>query len=121
MDNGLDRGLRDRVAVVTGANNPYGIGAAVAKALTAAGVRVFLHYFRRRPAVSVDSSAPSDLLRGEQIGAGRLHPKCSSRARPIWDYGQHGLPGSHPDGVDHTRARKRARSQERTGTDRDLG
>jgi 3-oxoacyl-[acyl-carrier protein] reductase len=60
MDKGLDPGLRDRVAVVTGANNPYGIGAAVAKALAAAGVRVFLHYFRRSPAVSVDSPTPSE-------------------------------------------------------------
>ena len=29
----IDTGLRDRVAIVTGANNPHGIGAGIAKAL----------------------------------------------------------------------------------------
>src|SRR5262245_7607006 len=38
--------LEDKVVVVTGANNPYGIGAAVAKAFSRQGAKVFLHYFR---------------------------------------------------------------------------
>src|SRR2546428_9550778 len=36
---------KDKVAVVTGANNPCGIGAGVAKAVAAQRAKVFLHYF----------------------------------------------------------------------------
>jgi 3-oxoacyl-[acyl-carrier protein] reductase len=43
----LDPMLTDRVALVTGTNNPYGIGAGVARALAAQGARIFLHYFRQ--------------------------------------------------------------------------
>jgi len=43
----IDPGLREKVVLVTGANNPYGIGAAVAGAFAAQGARVFLHYFRQ--------------------------------------------------------------------------
>jgi len=39
-------GLGGKVVVVTGANNPHGIGAGVAKAFAAQGATVFLHYFR---------------------------------------------------------------------------
>ncbi|MDX1993857.1 MAG: SDR family oxidoreductase [bacterium] len=38
--------LNNRVALVTGANNPRGIGAAVARGLIEQGVRVFLTYWR---------------------------------------------------------------------------
>lgn len=44
----IDTGLQGKVALVTGANNPYGIGAATAKALAAQGAAVMLHYFRWR-------------------------------------------------------------------------
>ncbi len=43
----LDPGLKEKVVLVTGANNPYGIGAAVARAFAAQGARLFLHYFRQ--------------------------------------------------------------------------
>jgi 3-oxoacyl-[acyl-carrier protein] reductase len=43
----IDLGLTGRVALVTGGNNPHGIGAATAKALAAQGVAVFIHYFRQ--------------------------------------------------------------------------
>lgn len=33
----LDPGLKDRVVLITGGNNPYGIGAATAKAFAAQG------------------------------------------------------------------------------------
>jgi len=40
----IDTGLRDKVVVVTGANNPHGIGAAVARAFVMQKAKVFLHY-----------------------------------------------------------------------------
>lgn len=42
-----DSGLKERVVLVTGANNPHGIGAAVAQAFAAHGSKLFLHYFRQ--------------------------------------------------------------------------
>jgi len=42
----IDTGLRDKVVLVTGGNNPYGIGAATAKAFAAQGAKVFIQYFR---------------------------------------------------------------------------
>lgn len=44
----IDAGLNGKVALVTGGNNPYGIGAAVARGLAAQGVHIFIHYFRRQ-------------------------------------------------------------------------
>lgn len=43
----LDPGLKEKVVLVTGANNPYGVGAGAAQAFAAQGTRVFLHYFRQ--------------------------------------------------------------------------
>ena len=37
----IDPGLENKVVLVTGANNPCGIGAATAKAFAAEGARVF--------------------------------------------------------------------------------
>jgi 3-oxoacyl-[acyl-carrier protein] reductase len=42
----IDPGLTGKVVVVTGANNPYGIGAGIARAFAAQGARLFLHYYR---------------------------------------------------------------------------
>jgi 3-oxoacyl-[acyl-carrier protein] reductase len=42
----IETGLKNRVVLVTGANNPFGIGAGTAKAFAAQGARVFLHYLR---------------------------------------------------------------------------
>ena len=42
----VDYGLKDRVAIITGANNPQGIGAATALALAREGARVILVYKR---------------------------------------------------------------------------
>jgi 3-oxoacyl-[acyl-carrier protein] reductase len=45
----IDPGLSGKVVLVTGANNPYGIGAATARAFAAQGARVFVTYFRQAP------------------------------------------------------------------------
>lgn len=42
----IDPGLKDKVALVTGGNNPHGIGAATARAFAAQSAAVFIHYFR---------------------------------------------------------------------------
>lgn len=44
----IDPGLKEKVVVVTGGNNPRGIGAATAKAFAAQGTSVLVHYFRSR-------------------------------------------------------------------------
>jgi 3-oxoacyl-[acyl-carrier protein] reductase len=41
----IDTQLKNKVALVTGGNNPYGIGAAIAQALASQGVAIFIHYF----------------------------------------------------------------------------
>ncbi len=41
----IDTGLKSKVATVTGANNPYGIGAAIARALASQGSNIFIHYY----------------------------------------------------------------------------
>jgi 3-oxoacyl-[acyl-carrier protein] reductase len=43
----IDPGLKDKVVLLTGTNNPYGIGAALARAFAAQGSKIFLHYFRQ--------------------------------------------------------------------------
>lgn len=55
----IDPGLRGRVALVTGGNNPQGIGAATAMALAAQGAAVFIHYFRQSTEVSQSTTRES--------------------------------------------------------------
>ena len=43
----VSSGLEGKVVLVTGGNNPRGIGAATAKAFAAQGAVVFIHYFRQ--------------------------------------------------------------------------
>jgi 3-oxoacyl-[acyl-carrier protein] reductase len=45
----IDPGLQDKVVLVTGANNPHGIGAATAEAFAAQGASVFITFLRSRP------------------------------------------------------------------------
>jgi 3-oxoacyl-[acyl-carrier protein] reductase len=56
----IDPGLQDRVVLVTGANNPHGIGAATACAFAAQGARVFLHYYRVLQAPSIGETVEKD-------------------------------------------------------------
>lgn len=52
----IDPGLTGKVVLVTGGNNPHGIGAATARAFSAQGAAVFIHYFRQ----SVDEGQADD-------------------------------------------------------------
>lgn len=45
----VDPGLEGKVVLITGANNPYGIGAATARAFTGQGAKAFLTYLRESP------------------------------------------------------------------------
>jgi 3-oxoacyl-[acyl-carrier protein] reductase len=44
----IEPGLSGRVALITGANSPYGIGAAAARAFAAQGAAVFITYLRQQ-------------------------------------------------------------------------
>ncbi len=48
----IDTGLQGKVALITGVNNPYGVGAAAAKAFAAEGAAVFATYLRLPAEVS---------------------------------------------------------------------
>src|SRR5262249_34689254 len=43
----IDPHLKDKVVLITGANNPVGIGAAAARAFAVQGAKLFLHTFRQ--------------------------------------------------------------------------
>ncbi len=61
----IDPKLAGRVVLVTGANNPLGIGAATARAFAGQGAAVFITSFRRPPAMS-----PGELKKARQAGTG---------------------------------------------------
>lgn len=63
----IDPRLKDKVVLITGANNPYGIGAAVARAFAAQGARIFLHYFRQSDANSLCNEAEPARTPGESF------------------------------------------------------
>jgi len=48
----IDTGLKDKVVLMTGVNNPYGVGAAAAKAFAGEGAAVFATYLRLPAEVS---------------------------------------------------------------------
>jgi len=57
----IDPALRNRVVLVTGGNNPRGIGAATAKAFAAQGAAVFIHFFRQPVPEFIKATQPASL------------------------------------------------------------
>jgi len=53
----IDPRLTNKVVLITGANNPCGIGAGTARAFAAQGAKVFLHYMRRTEESPLDGAA----------------------------------------------------------------
>jgi 3-oxoacyl-[acyl-carrier protein] reductase len=43
----IDPGLKNKVVLVTGGNNPFGLGAAIARAFARQDAKVFIHYYRQ--------------------------------------------------------------------------
>ncbi|MEM7033218.1 MAG: SDR family oxidoreductase [Chloroflexota bacterium] len=43
----INPNLSNKVALITGGNNPHGIGANAARAFAAQGAKIFIHYYRR--------------------------------------------------------------------------
>ena len=56
----VDPCLCDRTVLITGANNPFGIGAAAAVAFARQGARLFLHYFRAADQDVAATDVPSE-------------------------------------------------------------
>jgi 3-oxoacyl-[acyl-carrier protein] reductase len=53
----IDPRLKGKVVLITGANNPHGIGAGIARAFAAQGAKVFLHYLRQTAASAWNETA----------------------------------------------------------------
>ncbi len=69
----IDPGLRGKAVLVTGGNNPHGIGAATARAFAAVGAKVFIHYWRAREPVTAgaEAGAPGEAFyRAHQVKSG---------------------------------------------------
>jgi 3-oxoacyl-[acyl-carrier protein] reductase len=85
----IDPGLDKKVALVTGANSPMGIGASIARALAAQGVSVFLSSYRRPARVSASAMAEA---RAADVGGPGLYEALGQEppeavARDIEDRG----------------------------------
>lgn len=55
MTDMIDPGLNEKVVLVTGGNNPYGIGAAIAREFATHGAQVFIHGYRQEVDFPSDS------------------------------------------------------------------
>lgn len=65
----LDTGLTGKTALITGANNAMGIGAAAARMLAAEGVRIFLTYKRSTLHAPTENAEPGTALYGQLSAA----------------------------------------------------
>ncbi len=61
----IDTGLKNKVVLITGANNPYGIGAATAKAFAAEGAIVPVTYLRLPAHISASDTPGEDFYRSQ--------------------------------------------------------
>jgi 3-oxoacyl-[acyl-carrier protein] reductase len=76
----IDTGLQDKVVLISGANNPLGIGAAAARALAGQGGRVCITYLRLPPGPFGLNQA--ELERAEQVGQNGLPLYHAMRTHP---------------------------------------
>ena len=76
----IDTGLKDKVVLITGANNPLGIGAAAARALAGQGARLCITYLRLPPDPFGLSQA--ELAQAEQAGRNGLPLYHAMRTHP---------------------------------------
>lgn len=84
----IDTQLKDRVAIITGANNPYGIGASIARAFAAEGVRMLLHYFKNPDASSIQRTATEfDLPPGEAFYSAQQSKSAEAVVQAVRDIG----------------------------------
>ena len=71
----IDYGLKDRVAIITGANNPWGIGAATAIAFAREGARVVLIYKK--------TARPFDAAKTDKNGVDRYYGANAGNADAV--------------------------------------
>ena len=67
----IDTGLKNKVVLVSGANNPLGIGAATARAFAREGAQVFITYMRLKPDLYGLSEA--EALQATEMGLPLYH------------------------------------------------
>ena len=78
----VNYGLQDRVALITGANNPQGIGAATALAFAREGAKVVLVYKRLPRAFDTAKTAQNGVDRYFEANAGNAD-RVESRLREM--------------------------------------
>jgi 3-oxoacyl-[acyl-carrier protein] reductase len=76
----IDTGLKDKVVLISGANNPLGIGAAAARALAGQGARVCVTYLRLL--ADPFGLSKAELERAEQVGQNGLPLYHAMRTHP---------------------------------------
>ncbi|MBD3177094.1 MAG: SDR family oxidoreductase [Armatimonadia bacterium] len=83
MSSSCTHDLSGRVAIVTGANNPLGLGRAIAVALAEAGADLFVTYYRQEVDVADPDAAP-----GEAYYMAQQSHHCSSAIEAIQRFGR---------------------------------